>query len=122
MNDYEDKEKLKELLKEKKSGDDLQRSHYGLPPSNIQYNEVTLSPEEVELYKGYLTNPPNPNEQITMDYRTYRKMINGLDSYGGKKINLKTVIKRINRICTKRKSYWGKKDVYIKYQIQEKIM
>ena len=41
---------------------------------------------------------------------------------GGKKINLKTVIKRINRICTKRKSYWGKKDVYIKYQVQEKIM
>ncbi len=114
MNDYEDKEKLKKLLEEKKSGDDLQRSHYGLPPSNIhQYNEVTLSPEEVKLYKKYLTNPPHPDEPVTMDYKTYQVMrraedYKGYEIYGGKKNKSKDSNKKNKPNMYKKKIILGK--------------
>ena len=110
MNDYEDKEKLKELLEEKKSGDDLQRSHYGLPPSNIQYNDVTLSPEEVKLYRKYLTNPPPPGKPVTMDYNTYLVMRRAKDyeNYGGKKNKSKDSNKKNKPNMYKKKIILGK--------------
>lgn len=113
MNDYEDKKKLKELLEEKKSGDDLQRSHYGLPPSNIQYNEVTLNPEEVKLYKKYLTNPPPPDKPVTMDYKTYLEMRRAEDYkdyeiYGGKKNKSKDSNKKNKPNMYKKKIILGK--------------
>ena len=71
---------------------------------------MTLSPEEVKLYRKYLTNPPHPDEQVTMDYNTYLVMRRAKDyeNYGGKKNKSKDSNKKNKPNMYKKKIILGK--------------
>ena len=74
---------------------------------------MTLSPEEVKLYKKYLTNPPPPGKPVTMDYKTYLEMRRAEDYkdyeiYGGKKNKSKDSNKKNKPNMYKKKIILGK--------------